>query len=157
MSKKIDISNYTHEELFRLSVRLQKVWKNSAIIWTIMDYALTILSFITSVIVIFLQTTDIPDSSITLYTIIFTSISSSFVVVSFCINPRKHKMVYRRAFNIINTAIIATYLAKDKDIYKNLAKSIIIGEKIIATSLEIETFGDDSDEDFINDLFDVEK
>lgn len=155
MKKKIDISNYTHEELFRLSVRLQKVWRNSAIIWTIMDYTFTIVSFITSVIVIFLQASDIPDSSITLYTIIFTSISSTFVVVNFCINPRKQKMVYRRAFDIINTAVLATYISTDKKVYKNLAKSIIIGEKIIDSSFEVESY--DNDESFTNDLCEIEK
>lgn len=145
MCKKKDISNYNHEELLSLSVRLQKVWRNSAIIWTIMDYAFTILSFITSVIVIFIQASDIPDSSITLYTIILTSISTSFVVVSFCINPRKHKMVYRQAFDILNTSVLAAYLSTDESVYKNLAKSIIKGEKIISTSLEVEVYNDNNE------------
>lgn len=110
MRKKINLMDCTPEELLNISVRLQKIWRNSAIIWTITDYAFTILSFMTSVIVIFLQTSNISNSLITLYTIIFTSISSTFVVVGFCINPRKHKMVYRQAFNNINAAVLETYL-----------------------------------------------
>ncbi|MBQ2933302.1 MAG: hypothetical protein IJE02_01630 [Clostridia bacterium] len=152
MNTELYISNDNREELLCLSVRLKKIWRNSAIIWTIMDYAFTILSFITSVIVIFLQTSNFDDNKITLYTIILTSISSTFIVVSFCINPRKHKMVYRKAFDIINTAILATYLSTDDKVYLNLAKSIKNGEKIISTSLEVEVYDDSAAENFINDL-----
>jgi len=83
--------------------RLAKYWKWLAIGWRMLDYIFIVGSFAASVLVIYscAETKDV--SAI----IFLSSISAIFTLMGFACKPTKHMRCYRKAFQILNAALLS--------------------------------------------------
>ena len=116
--------------------RVRKLWNFSAIIWIFIFYTVNILAFGTSTAIIFIEQF-VEDN--TLWIILLSIISILFSFIGVLINFRQQFTRYRRAFNILNFAMLDYYAhPNDSEKIYAIVKAISEGEDIIDSSYDVE-------------------
>ena len=116
--------------------RVRKLWNRLAIIWTTIYFSVNILAFSSSIFVIFIEWFW-RDNSFLIILLSAISVVLSFVGVS--INFKQQFPRYRRAFNILNLAMLDYYAhSDDPEKVDAIVKAIAKGENIIDNSYDVE-------------------
>lgn len=116
--------------------RRQRLWNRTAILWLIAYYAINILAFSSAIFVILLECFIDENKAMI---ILLSALSSILTFVGCTINFKNQFPRYRKAFNILNEAMLEYYAHPD-DMTKidNIVKAISKGENIIDSSYDVE-------------------
>lgn len=142
----ISFINYRHiskqmkekDILLKKAVGLAKTWLTAATFWMCTEYLLVIIPFVANAIVIYLSLdTGCIDKSEKI--LVYSIVSSAFIVFGYAINPQRHKKCYREAYSILDYEINKYLLASDPtEERESLVKTMQSGEKIIDISFDVE-------------------
>ena len=124
-----------NHEIPIIGERTRKLWSFSAIMWTIIYYSVNILAFASSILVILIECFSINND---LWIVLLTFLSIVFAFVGVLINFRQQFTRYRRAFNILNFAMLDYYAHPNDDKIDAIVQAIAKGENIIDNSYDVE-------------------
>ena len=142
----ISFINYRHiskqmkekDALLKKAVGLAKTWLTAATFWTCTEYLLVIIPFIANAIVIYLSLEAVGNGK-NEKILVYSIISSAFIVFGYAINPQRHKKCYRKAYTILDYEINKYLLASNPNEEREfLVKTMQSGEKIIDISYDVE-------------------
>ena len=119
---------------------LSKSWKKAAIIWRTLDHIFAIGSFSFSIVVVFICS--VMDDT-RLLSIIFSSLAAILTLVGFACNPTKYMRGYRRAFQVLNAALVLHTdehgnIKNTQNGYLAIQEAIIKGERFIGKTFEVD-------------------
>lgn len=116
-----------------------KWWFHLANIWRAIDNLLVIMSFASSMCVVYIEASNkIPNKVIGV--LVGSVLAAMFTVLSFAIDPKTHMRNYRKAYYELHNALIETRFDSEKDENnKKLTSALQKGEAIINASYETES------------------
>ncbi len=112
---------------------LSKIWLRAALIWRILEHFFVLGSFATSVAVIYIAA---ENSNAKLSIIILSSLSAVFTLTSFACNPTQYMRCYRKAYDVLNDALVTNTDENGKQINgpegrRRITEAIKEGEEFI--------------------------
>jgi len=117
--------------------RVRKLWRNSSIIWMLSYYVVNIFAFSSSIFVILLECFVNNNKAIIIF---LSALAAILTFVSFVINFRQQYSKYRKAFNVLNVAMLDYYAHPDESKkIDGIVGAISIGENIIDNTYDLET------------------
>lgn len=129
-------------EIPNIGERTRKLWRNTTIRWLVAYYAVNILAFGASILVILLECASTEKD---MCVILLSAISAVLTFVSFVINFKQQIPRYRKAFNVLNAAMLDYYAHPDKpEKIDKIVMAITKGEDMIDNSYEVENSNNDN-------------
>lgn len=116
--------------------RIRKIWRKSAIIWLIFDYAINILAFSASIATICAEVFILEDN--TLSVILFSIVAATLTFIGFAVKPKSHAQKYRKAFVKLDSAKNNYTFFPSAANYNRVCEAIDEGEKAINGTFDIE-------------------
>lgn len=112
---------------------LSKIWLRAALIWRILGHFFVLGSFATSVAVIYIVA---ENSNAKLSIIVFSSLSAVLTLTSFACNPTHYMRCYRKAYDVLNDALVTNTDEDGKQVNgsegrKQITEAIKKGEEFI--------------------------
>ena len=124
-------------EIPTIGEKTRKLWNFSAIMWTVVYYSVNILAVSSSILIIFIE--HFYENS-DFMIILLSAISIVLSFVGILINFRQQITRYRRAFNIVNRAMLNYYAhPNDPNRIDAIVNAISYGEDIIDNSYDVES------------------
>ncbi len=122
------------KDIVEVAIRCRRIWKNSSIFWMILDYAINVIAFTSSIAAIVVEVL-LPNN--TIWVILFSTFAASLTFLGFAINPKYKMRIYRKAFSQINAILIRYFEEESNNLTKNeVAEAIIAGEDIIDSTYD---------------------
>jgi hypothetical protein len=127
----------TNAHALKLAYMMRVTWLRSSMMWMYVDYELTAVSFVSSMIVVYIMSNTMSIESYRTHIIIYSIISAVTTLINYSITPKRQAVSYRKAYMRISEAInrynqIRENDQKAEDVYKAIKE----GESYIHTSLE---------------------
>lgn len=131
---------------------LSKIWLRAALVWRILEHFFVLGSFATSVAVIYIAA---EDSNAKLFIIILSSLSAVFTLTSFACNPTQYMRCYRKAYDVLNDALVINTDENRKQINgsegrKQITEAIKKGEEFIGKTYGVGDERDDEENESIH-------
>ena len=119
---------------------LSKEWKKTAIIWRTLDHIFVLGSFTASIFAAYIAAESDNGTSII---IILSSLAALLTLIGFACNPSKYMTNYRKAFDILNDALVTNTDADGQLINGDNGRNTIIeaikqGEKYIGKTFDVD-------------------
>lgn len=92
-------------DVISVAIRLKKSWLLTAVLWFIVDCTLTIVSFASSIVTVYIASNENLSENDNQNIILFSILSAILVVANFLLNPKKQTRAYRKAFEKIDFEI----------------------------------------------------
>ena len=128
-SKEIRIDKHAADDniILMRAISRHKAWLIATTFWMMIEYLFVIIPFFANVIVIY-------ESALSAGTdieiiLVFSIVSSAFIVFGFAINPKQHKMCYRKAYSCLDYALNEYFSFNPNE--ELLVESIRKGEQFI--------------------------
>lgn len=129
------------EKIFDLksAKRLLNKWKIAAIIWRVLDHTFVIGSFAASVIVIFISA-DAKSAHVKITA--FSSLAAILTLMGFACKPTKYMKNYRKAFQLLNEALVSNTskegkFSDDEKAWNAVIEAIKRGEEYIGITYDL--------------------
>lgn len=117
---------------------LSKLWNRTALIWRIVDHALTATAFFCSILVVFVESIQLENK--TIFIIILSSLAALFTMVSYAVNPYEYMSNYRAAFQVLNEALMKNTdldgRFRDDSSRQEVINAISVGESYIGRTFD---------------------
>jgi len=139
------MKTYDKNNISIIGERTRKIWKNAAKFWVVVSHSINILAFGSSIFVILLEYYLDDKGTNKMGWIVFQAAMAAILTFVGCaLNCRNQFMRYRKAFNVLNVAMLEYYAHSDDETkLDNIVKAIERGENIIDASYDVETTGRD--------------
>lgn len=85
-------------DIISVANRLKKSWLLTAVLWFIVDCTLTIVSFSSSIVTVYIASSKELSEKDNQNIILFSILSAILVVANFLLNPKKQTRAYRKVF-----------------------------------------------------------
>lgn len=117
---------------------IKRLWNCSAIFWLITYHAVNILAFSSSILVILLECFSSGDERKE-WIVFLSAMAAILTFVACALNCKNQYPRYRKAFNVLNTALLQYYAHPDDPTkVDNIVEAISRGEDIIDGAYDIE-------------------
>lgn len=123
---------------------LSKEWKKAAIIWRALDHIFVLGSFTASMFAAYIAAESDNGTSII---IILSSLAALLTLMGFACNPSKYMTNYRKAFDILNDALVSNTDAEGQLIKNDnrvaITDAIKRAEKYIGKTFDVDEYAED--------------
>lgn len=85
-------------DIISVANRLRKCWLLTAVLWFIVDCTLTVVSFSSSIVTVYIASNKELSQEDQRHIILFSILSAVLVVANFLLNPKKQIRAYRKVF-----------------------------------------------------------
>lgn len=120
---------------------LSKEWKMAAIIWRTLDHVFVLGSFMASMLATYVAAERENDNNII---IVLSAIAAFLTLMGFACNPSKYMTNYRKAFDVLNDALISNTDVEGKltsaDGHRGIVEAIKRAEKYISKTYDVDEF-----------------
>lgn len=129
--------DYTNTHALKLAYVMRVAWLRSTMMWMYVDYELTAVSFVSSMIVVYIMSNTMSIESYRSHIIVYSIISAVTTLINYAVSPKRQAASYRKAYMRISEAINRYNQIRENDQKaEEVYEAIKEGEAYIHTSLE---------------------